>query len=216
MAPPPPPRSCTNWTRLVLLPVLTGHVPLAGFPGVAGDRPQALPAGWDRPWGWDDSDTCLQVPPLSVRVRADTGSYLKVVMPGDKLADGSVQTQLSLPSRTNWTRLVPRPVLIGHADLDPDSPNVGRGPWLLIPSRAADRKSRAPQSEGPDRKARPQHGLSRSLRDARVHDAIDPVRSHEGRGAHPRRGLRHALGKAPRLCAHVPAALGPPPPPPPY
>ena len=23
---PPPPLSCTNWTRLVLLPVLTGHV----------------------------------------------------------------------------------------------------------------------------------------------------------------------------------------------
>ena len=23
---PPPPPSCTNWTRLVLLPVLTGHV----------------------------------------------------------------------------------------------------------------------------------------------------------------------------------------------
>ena len=25
-APPPPPPSCTDWTRLVLLPVLTGHV----------------------------------------------------------------------------------------------------------------------------------------------------------------------------------------------
>ena len=43
-------------------------------------------------------------------------------MPGDKLADGSVQTQLSLPSRTNWTRLVPRPVLIGHALHLPGTP----------------------------------------------------------------------------------------------
>jgi hypothetical protein len=112
--PPPPPSPCTNWTRLVLRPVLSGHV--SSFADERCRPARAPFLGRRSPAGSSPREGAGRTP------RAAAGA-------------GAPLTGRPPPPRTKWTRRVPHPVLIGHAaSLTPYY--VGRGrrqpPWWIM------------------------------------------------------------------------------------
>ena len=96
LPPPPPPR--TNWTRLVPPSVLIGHAwARRGRPPAS---PRALLHRSRAGVAVTNACACLLAPILNVRACLFVG-WADVPRPPP-------------PSRTDWTRLVPPPVLTGH------------------------------------------------------------------------------------------------------
>ena len=107
----PPPR--TNWTRLVPRPVLTGHAA----------RSNAPPAALARSGASGDAARCSVPSAAPAPAPAPRARALRRLLPhrlrrnGSRVLRGGGAGLLPPPpppSRTNWTRLVPPPVLIGH------------------------------------------------------------------------------------------------------
>jgi len=100
-----PPR--TNRTRRVPHPVLIGHAASSSAP--APSRPRRGERVFGKVVFWKSGPTSPAPATHRVNERAGAGGAARVRAP----ARGTARTG-ELPSRTNWTRLIPRHVLTGH------------------------------------------------------------------------------------------------------
>ena len=111
--PPPPPPSCTNWTRLILLPVLTGHV--------SSFSPTGAGAATDPPQEWLPAASATPDASVSRPAAAGTGSQDRKRDAPQKpavavtSAAGASGTPHPHPPDPDPTHLPPPLVLSGHA-----------------------------------------------------------------------------------------------------